>query len=102
MIGTLAKKRGSADSPFRVVERETVVYTLAPESTEVKKALDAAGITGEEIGSITPAMLKSGDWKKGTFRGYNIAIPPARIRWPIPMFGSASARSTAKGGSATG
>ena len=79
VIGTLAKKRGSADSPFRVVERETVVYTLAPESTEVKKALDAAGITGEEIGSITPAMLKSGDWKKGTFRGYNIAIPPARI-----------------------
>ena len=79
VIGTLAKKRGSADTPFRFVDRETVVYTLAPESTEVKKALDAAGITGEEIGSITPAMLKSGDWKKGTFRGYNIAIPPARI-----------------------
>ncbi len=79
VMGTLAKKRGSADSPFRVVERETVVYSLASEAIEVKKALDAAGITGEEIGSITPAMLKSGEWKNGTFRGYNIAIPPARI-----------------------
>lgn len=24
-------------------------------------------------------MLASGEWKKGTFRGYNISIPPARI-----------------------
>jgi phenylalanyl-tRNA synthetase alpha chain len=79
VMGTLAKKRGAADSPFRVVERETVVYSLVTEAIEVKKALDAAGITGEEIGSITPAMLKSGEWKAGTFRGYNIAIPPARI-----------------------
>lgn len=78
-MGALAKKRGAADSPFRIVERETVVYCLANEAVEVKKALDAAGITGEEIGSITPAMLKSGEWKAGSFRGYNIAIPPARI-----------------------
>ena len=70
VMGTLAKKRGAADSPFRVLERETVVYTLSPEATAVKAALDAAGITGEEIGSITPAMLKSGEWKKGSFRGY--------------------------------
>ncbi len=79
VMGTLAKKRGAADSPFRVLERETVVYTLSPEATAVKAALDAAGITGEEIGSITPAMLKSGEWKKGSFRGYNIAVPPARV-----------------------
>jgi phenylalanyl-tRNA synthetase alpha chain len=79
VMGTLAKKRGAADSPFRIVERETVVYTLAPAAVDVKKALDAAGVTGEEIGSITPAMLKSGEWKRGTFRGYNIAVPPARV-----------------------
>ena len=79
VMGTLAKKRGAADSPFRIVERETVVYALVPAAVEVKKALDAAGISGEEIGSITPAMLKSGEWKNGTFRGYNIAVPPARI-----------------------
>jgi len=79
VMSTLAKKRGAADAPFRVMERETVVYALTQASAEVKKALDAAGITGEEIGSITPALLKSGDWKKGAFRGYNIAVPPARI-----------------------
>lgn len=79
VMGTLAKKRGSADSPFRVLERETVVYALVPGAVEMKAALDAAGITGEEIGSITSAMLKSGDWKKGSFRGYNTAIPPGRI-----------------------
>jgi phenylalanyl-tRNA synthetase alpha chain len=79
VMGTLAKKRGAADSPFRIVEREAVVYSLTPSATDVKAALDAAGITGEEIGSITPAMLKSGEWKTGTFRGYNISIPPARI-----------------------
>ncbi len=79
VMGTLAKKRGAADSPFRIVEREAVVYTLSPAASDVKKALDDAGITGEEIGSLTPAMLKSGEWKTGTFRGYNTAIQPARI-----------------------
>jgi phenylalanyl-tRNA synthetase alpha chain len=79
VMGTLAKKRGAADSPFRIVERETVIYTLTAESTGVKAALDAAGITGEEIGSVTSALLKSGEWKNGTFRGYNISIPPARV-----------------------
>jgi len=75
----LAKKRGAADAPFRIVERETVYYTLTPAAGDVKKALDKAGITGDEIGSITPDILKSGNWKSGTFRGYNIAVPPARI-----------------------
>lgn len=79
VMGTLAKKRGASDSPFRIIERETVAYTLKQSILEVKKALDAAGITGEEIGSISPAMLKSGEWKKGSFRSYNISIPPARI-----------------------
>lgn len=79
VMGTLAKKRGAADSPFRVMERETVTFTLTADAHAVKKALDEAGVTGDEIGSITPAMLKTGEWKKGSFRGYNIAIPPARI-----------------------
>ncbi len=79
VMSSLAKKRGSADSPFRILERETVFYALQDEAKDVKKALDAAGITGEEIGTVTPALLKSGDWKKGSFRGYNIAVPPARV-----------------------
>ncbi len=79
IMGTLAKKRGASDAPFRMIERDTVVFTLTAEVTAVKAALDAAGITGEEIGSITPALLKSGEWKNQAFRGYNISVPPARI-----------------------
>ncbi len=78
-MGGLAKKRGAADVPFRMVERETVVYRLEPVATEIRAALEKAGITGNEIGVITAKMLADGSWKNGTFRGYNIAVPPARI-----------------------
>lgn len=79
VMGGLAKKRGAADSAFRIVERETVVYTLTPAATDAAKALEAAGITGNEIGSLTSKILVSGEWKNATFRGYNIGVPPARI-----------------------
>lgn len=75
----LTKKRGISETPFKTIERETVTYKLTDESAQVAAALKEAGITGNEIGEITPAMLASGDWKKGTFRAYNISIPPARI-----------------------
>lgn len=79
VIATLAKKRGATDSPFKIIERETVTYKLAPEAAEVKAELEKAGVTGNEIGEITPKMLASGEWKNGTFRGYNISLQPARI-----------------------
>lgn len=78
-IALYAKKRGAADSPFKIIERETVVYKLTPAAADVVEALKKSGITGNEIGEVTPKMLASGEWKNGTFRGYNIAIPPARI-----------------------
>ncbi len=76
---TLAKKRGISDSPFRIIERETVVYKLSEALNGVVDSLKKAGVTGNELGEITPKMLTSGEWKKGVFRGYNISIPPARI-----------------------
>jgi phenylalanyl-tRNA synthetase alpha chain len=78
-ISGLAKKRGASDSPFKVIERETVTYKLTETYSKVVDALKKAGITGNELGEVTPQMLASGDWKNGTFRGYNISIPPARI-----------------------
>lgn len=78
-IASYAKKRGAADSAFKIIERETVIYKFTPAIGEVVEALKKAGITGNEIGELTPKMLETGDWKKSTFRGYNIAIPPARI-----------------------
>ena len=78
VINTLAKKRGAADAPFRTFTRETVVYQLCGESDALTQELKKVGVTGNEIGEITTKMLESGEWKKGTFRGYNISIPPAR------------------------
>ncbi|MBR5966440.1 MAG: phenylalanine--tRNA ligase subunit alpha [Treponema sp.] len=75
----LTKKRGVSETPFRTIERETVVYKLKDAFSKVVEALKKAGVTGNEIGEITPAMLASGEWKKGNFRGYNIGVPPARI-----------------------
>ena len=79
VMNGLAKKRGAADSPFKVIERETVFYKLAEGFEKVRDELKKAGITGNEIGEITPKMLATGEWKNGTFRGYNISVSPARI-----------------------
>ncbi len=78
-ISTLAKKRGASDSPFKIIERETVVYKLVEAYKKIADELRKSGVTGNEIGEITPKMLASGEWKNGTFRGYNISIPPARM-----------------------
>ncbi|MCR5172498.1 MAG: phenylalanine--tRNA ligase subunit alpha, partial [Treponema sp.] len=79
VISVFAKKRGAQDSAFKIIERETVIYKLTSDAKAVAEGLKKAGITGNEIGELTPKMLESGEWKNGTFRGYNIAIPPARI-----------------------
>lgn len=79
VIAGLTKKRGVSETPFRTIERETVSYKLTDAFTQIVDALKKAGITGNEIGELSPAMLSSGDWKKGVFRSYNIAVPPARI-----------------------
>lgn len=79
VVGSLAKKRGAADVPFRMVERETVVYRLKQVATEIKAGLEQAGITGKEIGALSSRILADGSWKNATFRGYNIAVPPARV-----------------------
>lgn len=78
VMGGLTKKRGISETPFKTIERETVSYKFTDALKSVVDALKKAGITGNEIGELTPALLSSGEWKKGTFRGYNISIPPAR------------------------
>lgn len=78
-IAPLAKKRGAVDSPFKTIERETVVYRLSPECEAVTAALKKAGVTGNELGEVTQRMLISGEWKRGVFRSYNISVPPARV-----------------------
>lgn len=79
VIMSLAKKRGAADSLFKIVEKEVVVYKLTQEAMEVAKLLKSSGLTGSEIGEVTQEILQAGDWKNNTFRQYNIGIMPARI-----------------------
>ncbi|MDR2158722.1 MAG: phenylalanine--tRNA ligase subunit alpha [Treponema sp.] len=75
----MARKRGAADAPFRQQDRETVVFGLSAEAGPVAEALKAAGITGDEAGSLTPEMLETGSWRGKNFRSYNVKVPPARL-----------------------
>ncbi|MCL2443098.1 MAG: phenylalanine--tRNA ligase subunit alpha, partial [Treponema sp.] len=84
-IRGIAKKRGAADAPFRQIDRETVFFgfTAAEDGSipalEAAEALKAAGITGDEVGLLTPTMLETGSWKDKTFRSYNVKTPPVRL-----------------------
>jgi phenylalanyl-tRNA synthetase alpha chain len=75
----IAKKRGAADAPFRQQDRETVVFGFTSAAGRVAAALKEAGITGGEVGSLTPEMLESGGWKGKAFRSYNVKVPPTRL-----------------------
>jgi len=79
VIEANAKKRGAGDVVFRIAERDTVVFKATALASSLRKELEAAGITGEESGALTPAMLKDGSWKTKTFRSWNIDVPPARL-----------------------
>ena len=79
VIRSNSKKRGASASPFKIIEREDVVYALTDEGRKVKAFLIKEGVTGEEIGALTPEMLSSGSWKGKTFREYNINTPANRV-----------------------
>ncbi len=79
VLGANSKKRGASASPFRVIEREDVRYILTEEGKTVRKYLLEQGVTGEEIGAVTPEILASGRWKGQPFRAYNINTPPNRV-----------------------
>jgi phenylalanyl-tRNA synthetase alpha chain len=81
----IAKKRGATDAAFRQFDRETVVFgfTKAEDGSvpaeALAAALKAAGISGDEIGTLTPQMLETGSWKDKVFRSYNVKTPPVRL-----------------------
>ena len=78
-MATVSKKRGAAAAPFKVIEREDLVYEFTQAGLDAKKMLQDKGVTGDEIGVLTPEMLKKGDWKGKAFRSYNVNTPPARL-----------------------
>lgn len=76
---SVARKRGAGDAPFRMAEREQVLYRFTADAAPVREALKTLGLTGEEVGALTPAMLEKGTWKNAAFRSYNIGVAPARV-----------------------
>ena len=79
LIAGLARKRGAERGLFRGVEREDVSYRLKPQVRELRRELERRGMTGEEIGVITPEALRGGSWRRGVFRSYNLQLPPQRV-----------------------
>ena len=79
VIGGISKKRGASTSPFKVVEREDVVYEITAAGRKTAEILVSKGVTGEEIGSLTPEMIADGSWKNKSFRSYNVNTPPSRV-----------------------
>jgi len=85
IISGIAKKRGAADAAFRQIDRETVIFgfTVAEDGSVPAEltaaALKAAGITGDETGTLTAEMLETGSWKGKVFRAYNVKTPPVRL-----------------------
>ncbi|HTX72125.1 MAG TPA: phenylalanine--tRNA ligase subunit alpha [Rectinemataceae bacterium] len=75
----IARRRGAGDAPFRAAERETVSYRLTPEAASAAAELRSQGVTGEELGSVTPELIEKGLWKNAAFRPYNINSPAARL-----------------------
>lgn len=79
IIATISKKRGASASPFKVTEKEEVVYQLTALGEQAKEAVIAAGISGEEFNAVTPELLESGAWKNGSFRPYSLNAPISKI-----------------------
>ncbi len=74
-----AKKRGASSAMFRAIEREVVRYRVNADGEAMRAALADAGITGEEVGQLTPEMLRDGTWKTATFREYAVNAPASRL-----------------------
>ncbi len=73
------KKRGASSAIFRIIEHEVVRYQLSTSGAAIREELQKAGVTGDEIGRLTPEMLRDGSWKGKTFREYGVNAPTSRI-----------------------
>ncbi|MBN1523283.1 MAG: phenylalanine--tRNA ligase subunit alpha [Spirochaetales bacterium] len=73
------KKRGAASGILKMSERDVVEYAFTNTYPATVAALKDSGLTGDEIGTLTPDIIRSGDWRKKGFRSYNINTAPVRV-----------------------
>lgn len=69
-----AKKRGSG-SIFRIKEQKYVSYCLNEEGEKVRKAV-CDSETKDEIGALTPEILRDRSWEGKTFRKFGMSLKP--------------------------
>ena len=83
------RKRGKEKGLFRVDERIARSYRPTEHFRPVYEKMDKTG-GADEIGVVTPEMLKNGSWRGKTFRKYNIDLLPPRLgsgrRHPYRVF----------------
>ncbi len=88
-IAAYHHKRGKSKGIFRVHERVLRSFAPTEQFLPVYEKMIAAGVV-EEIGTLTPQMLKEGSWRGKRFRKYNIDFLPPRIgfgrRHPYQVF----------------
>ncbi len=82
IVASMSRKRGSSSAPFRVTEREDVVYRLTAQGARARELLRSRNDSGGEIGVLTPEILQDGSWRTRGFRPYSVG--GARVR---PLIG---------------
>lgn len=64
---------------FDIKEQRTQIYGLTELGQHLVNRLPSKEAIGEEIGLLTPQMLRDESWRGKRFRKYNIQLPPPRI-----------------------
>jgi phenylalanyl-tRNA synthetase alpha chain len=78
LIEKFSRKRGKPNEPFRVDDRVRRSYGVLKRGRAVAQHIRTTGAR-EEVGCLTPDMLKDGSWRSARFRKYTIGLKPARI-----------------------
>ncbi len=78
LIGAHQRKRGKSRGIFRVDERTDRTYGTTERFDPLYRIISETAPI-DEIGLLTPAFLKSGDWREKSFRPYNIQLPAPRL-----------------------
>ena len=78
IIQDYAVKRGNAKEPFRVDDRITRSFKLAPIGVTAVDLLMKQGVA-EEVSQLSPELLKDGSWRTKRFRKYTISLRAPRI-----------------------
>jgi phenylalanyl-tRNA synthetase alpha chain len=78
LIATHHRKRGKSRGIFRVDERVARTYGTTERFDPLYRLLSEMSAV-EEIGLLTPELLKSEAWRGRPFRQYNIQLPPPRL-----------------------